>query len=359
VLALPALIWVAAAPAEAGDIGRQDRLRALGRAVQVLPEAEEQLEQVEVGHLSIPLHVRLVIAAARTRYRAEHELEGLLAAPELVQRLHRDREGTLARGKERRRGTLEVARRGRQRPGIVAHDQQPLALDRLVRRAGALTLLPVHIQHVRFPGFVTNAPSMAAEGSGASRSQDAIAAILRAPNHFEVQDLPPEPAPAPRAPRAPPRAPAPWRGPPACGALRALRRVPGLLAEQRALTTQCLCLPEPTLDLLGRPVWEVSVEDISKAYRKLARFCHPDKVSGMSDDEAKQAERAYETLRLAKECLSKEDSRGPYVREHCQFLRPDKSALEIRSDDITGSIERCARHPVAPGPRAVQRAGCP
>ena len=82
------------------------------------------------------------------------------------------------------------------------------------------------------------------------------------------------------------------------------------------------------------------MEDISKAYRKLARFCHPDKVSGMSDDEAKQAERAYETLRLAKECLSKEDSRGPYVREHCQFLRPDKSALEIRSDDITGSIER-------------------
>lgn len=105
-------------------------------------------------------------------------------------------------------------------------------------------------------------------------------------------------------------------------------------------TAQCLCLREPTLDLLGRPVWEVSVEDISKAYRKLARFCHPDKVSGMSDDEAKQAERAYETLRLAKECLSKEDSRGPYVREHCQFLRPDKSALEIRSDDITGSIER-------------------
>jgi DnaJ-class molecular chaperone len=103
------------------------------------------------------------------------------------------------------------------------------------------------------------------------------------------------------------------------------------------------------LDLLGRPVWEVSVEDISKAYRKLARFCHPDKVSGMSEDEAKQAERAYETLRLAKECLSKEDSRGPYVREHCQFLRPDKSALEIRSDDITGSIERSST-PRSPSP---------
>ena len=24
---------------------------------------------------------------------------------------------------------------------------------------------------------------------------------------------------------------------------------------------QCLCLPEPALDLLGRPVWEVSVDE--------------------------------------------------------------------------------------------------
>lgn len=129
-----------------------------------------------------------------------------------------------------------------------------------------------------------------------------------------------------------------------CCTLRALRT--GLAAADscKALT-QCLCLPEPTLDLLGRPVWEVSVEEISKAYRKLARFCHPDKVSGMSDEEAARAERAYETLRLAKECLAKDDSRGPYVREHCQFLKPDTTALEIKSSDITGSIDRLLHLP--------------
>jgi hypothetical protein len=87
-------------------------------------------------------------------------------------------------------------------------------------------------------------------------------------------------------------------------------------------------------------VWEVSVEDISKAYRKLARFCHPDKVGGMSDEDAARAEKAYETLRLAKDCLSKEDSRGPYVREHCQFLKPDTSALEIKSANFTESVDR-------------------
>jgi curved DNA-binding protein CbpA len=84
----------------------------------------------------------------------------------------------------------------------------------------------------------------------------------------------------------------------------------------------------------------VSVEDVSKAYRKLARFCHPDKVGGMSDADAARAEKAYETLRLAKDCLSKEDLRGPYVREHCQFLKPDTSALEIKSTNFTESVEQ-------------------
>ena len=99
-------------------------------------------------------------------------------------------------------------------------------------------------------------------------------------------------------------------------------------------------MPEPTLDLLGRPVWEVSVDDVSKAYRKLARFCHPDKVGGMSEEEAARAEKAYETLRLAKECLSKDDARGPYVREHCQFLKPDTTALEIKNTDFSDSVDR-------------------
>ena len=87
-------------------------------------------------------------------------------------------------------------------------------------------------------------------------------------------------------------------------------------------------------------MWEVTVDDVSKAYRKLARFCHPDKVGGMSDEEAARAEKAYETLRLAKECLSKDDSRGPYVRELCQFLKPDKTALEIQNTDLAGSVDR-------------------
>ena len=82
------------------------------------------------------------------------------------------------------------------------------------------------------------------------------------------------------------------------------------------------------------------MEDVSKAYRKLARFCHPDKVGGMSDTDAARAGKAYETLRLSKDCLSKEVLRGPYVREHCQFLKPDTSALEIKSTNFTESVEQ-------------------
>jgi DnaJ-class molecular chaperone len=82
------------------------------------------------------------------------------------------------------------------------------------------------------------------------------------------------------------------------------------------------------------------VDEISKAYRKLARFCHPDKVGSMSEQDAARAEKAYEALRKAKECLSKDDTRGPYVREHCQFLKPDTKALEITSTDFTSSADR-------------------
>ena len=103
---------------------------------------------------------------------------------------------------------------------------------------------------------------------------------------------------------------------------------------------QCLCLPEPALDLLGRPVWEVSVDDIGKAYRKLARFCHPDKLQGLSAEDAARAEKAYEALRTAKECLQKDDTRGPYVREHCQFLKPDTKALELNNTDFTSSADK-------------------
>jgi hypothetical protein len=59
-----------------------------------------------------------------------------------------------------------------------------------------------------------------------------------------------------------------------------------------------LQLPAPDADELGRPVWEVTDSEISKAYRRLSVLVHPDKNPG---PEARQAfeylNQAYRELR--------------------------------------------------------------
>jgi hypothetical protein len=195
-------------------------------------------------HLGIPLHVWL--PATRACHVRKHELEGLFAAAQLMQlwpapamsvfprrprplapirpqmkqdsrlyasmhvpyprrpplqtpephRLHSHCQRTLARDKLRQRRTLDVARRLFERAGKVPPQEPALALDALHghRQNGSGDVLQEHFPALYLRHIHTHT-QMAAEAGGASstatRSLDAISAILQAPNHFEVRRIGP------------------------------------------------------------------------------------------------------------------------------------------------------------------------
>lgn len=89
-----------------------------------------------------------------------------------------------------------------------------------------------------------------------------------------------------------------------------------------------LDLPYPDVDALGRPVWNVSPRDISRAYRKLSILVHPDKHPG------EDARRAFEALSRAQRRL-----KDPGELE--QILRDGlEAAVERRQKaDAAGSLE--------------------
>lgn len=103
-----------------------------------------------------------------------------------------------------------------------------------------------------------------------------------------------------------------------------------------------LRLPLPTLDVLERPVWEITTEEVERAYRKLVRWCHPDKRSNMTDDEAEECETAFKRLKKAKEILSDDEKSGPYVREWVVdhgLARKTKEKEAIENTDLVKSAE--------------------
>ena len=89
-----------------------------------------------------------------------------------------------------------------------------------------------------------------------------------------------------------------------------------------------LDLPYPDVDALGRPVWNVSAGDISRAYRKLSILVHPDKHPG------EDARKAFEALSQAQRRL-----KDPGELE--QILRDGlEAAIERRQKtDASGSLE--------------------
>mmetsp|Transcript_45300 Transcript_45300/g.71030 ORF Transcript_45300/g.71030 Transcript_45300/m.71030 type:complete len:258 (-) Transcript_45300:1220-1993(-) len=139
-----------------------------------------------------------------------------------------------------------------------------------------------------------------------------------------------------------------------------------------------LQLPLPTVDVLEKPVWDVTPEEVLKAHRKLARWCHPDKralmtvsrarvvVDGLfgvtrnpmqlQDEEAEDAERAYKKLDEAKLELSNEDTRGPYVRQYISDFGLSKKKVEaVQNDDFLASAKKITEEEEA-RKKAVQEA---
>ena len=87
----------------------------------------------------------------------------------------------------------------------------------------------------------------------------------------------------------------------------ASKKISGILRAVNHFDT--LQLAKPYADLAGEPVWDVTEEQVAKAFRKLSLCCHPDKSS---DPEAPTA---FEQLKKAKTCLLNELDRDDYVRD--------------------------------------------
>ena len=80
-----------------------------------------------------------------------------------------------------------------------------------------------------------------------------------------------------------------------------------------------LLLPRPHPDLMDQPVWEVTGEQVHKAFRKLSLCCHPDKSTHPD------APRAFEALKKAKAVLANELDRDDYL---LSFVRHQKTSWE-------------------------------
>ena len=71
-----------------------------------------------------------------------------------------------------------------------------------------------------------------------------------------------------------------------------------------------LQLARPHADLLENPVWDVSDEQVSRAFRRLSLHCHPDK------SQHPDAPRAFELLKKAKACLLDPHTREDYLIDY-------------------------------------------
>ena len=80
-----------------------------------------------------------------------------------------------------------------------------------------------------------------------------------------------------------------------------------------------LRLTRPHADLMDQPVWEVSPDEVHRAFRRLSLCCHPDKSSHPD------APRAFEALKKAKACLAAPLDRDDYLLE---FIRNQKTSWE-------------------------------
>lgn len=95
-----------------------------------------------------------------------------------------------------------------------------------------------------------------------------------------------------------------------------------------------LQLGRPHTDLLGQPVWDVTDESISRAYRKLSLCCHPDKSQHVD------APRAFEALKKAKSCLLNPLERDDYLTEFVKKLKTQWEGNWGGGLDVKGSKER-------------------
>ncbi|KAH7622465.1 putative DnaJ-like protein subfamily C member 8 [Nannochloris sp. 'desiccata'] len=103
----------------------------------------------------------------------------------------------------------------------------------------------------------------------------------------------------------------------------AIQRI--LLADKDRDYFRMLALPLPEVDALGRPTWNVTPIEVSKAYRKLSILVHPDKNPG---DEARQA---FEVLNKAHRLLKDAGGLETILKDHLSKAKARKEEEEARA----------------------------
>ena len=77
-----------------------------------------------------------------------------------------------------------------------------------------------------------------------------------------------------------------------------------------------LGLPAVDVDALGRPTWECTDADVSRAYRKLSLFVHPDKHGNRDNEKAREAfERLNEAHRILRDPAKRADELSQRLKE--------------------------------------------
>lgn len=90
----------------------------------------------------------------------------------------------------------------------------------------------------------------------------------------------------------------------------AIKRI--LLAAKDRDYFRLLELPPPGVDALGRPCWDITPAQVSKAYRKLSILVHPDKNPGA------EARQAFEELNEAHRTLKDPNKLEGILAEHLE-----------------------------------------
>jgi curved DNA-binding protein CbpA len=103
----------------------------------------------------------------------------------------------------------------------------------------------------------------------------------------------------------------------------AIQRI--LLADKDRDYFRMLALPLPEVDALGRPKWDVTPIEVSKAYRKLSILVHPDKNPG---DEARQA---FEVLNKAHRLLKDAGELETILKDHLLKAKARKEEEEAKA----------------------------
>ena len=90
--------------------------------------------------------------------------------------------------------------------------------------------------------------------------------------------------------------------------------------KQHHLATCNICrllgLPAVEVNALGKPTWECSGADVSKAYRKLSALVHPDKAAIAAHPDGRLAfERLNEAARILKDPAKRADEVAKRVDE--------------------------------------------